>query len=257
MPLIGFASLHGAPGTSTLALAVAHHWASHTGRAALFVEADPDGGVLAARHGLSLQPGLTELAGAARLGLAPAELARFIQSMSSGVPAIVAHPAAEQTSAALRTAAAHLATTLAEVPNADAVIDLGRLRPNSPAMALAAACDSVVLTVRCAAEDLVTLLTRLPAIERIVPVELALVGRAPYPVDEVRRTSGIESIHLVPLDESAVRSDPVGARGRRSGWSRAVSGLTAALARQIDDDRLSGDHGGLLPAEDLATAVAA
>ncbi len=232
MALIGFCSVRGAPGASTLALAVAHHWPSAAGRPALLVEADADGGVLAARYGLSLQPGLTELAGAARMGIDAHELHRYTQTMSSGVSVIVAHPAAEQTAAALRTSATHLAETLVKLPRTDVIVDLGRLRPGTPATALAAACDAVIVVVRSSADELVTLLSRLATLERVAPIELALVGRSPYPADEVRRAVGVEQIHLVPLDADAVRQDPAGARGGRSAWSRAVRALTGHLAAE-------------------------
>ena len=179
---------------------------------------------------MSLQPGLTDLAGAARGGLDAAELHRYIQHLASGVPVILAHPAAEQTSAALRTAASHLATTLGSLPGHDVIVDLGRMRPGSPSSSLANACEVLVVVLSCVAEDLVTLLTRVGALERIAPVELALVGRAPHPVDEVRRASGIETVHPIPFDAAAVRRDPAAAKGRRSDWSRAVAQLTRLLA---------------------------
>ncbi len=237
MSFIGFTSVHGSPGTSTLALAAAHHWPVVCDRPALLIEADADGGMIAARHALPLQPGLTELAGAARLGLSAGELGRYVQVMASGVPLIVAHPAGEQTSAALRTAAGHLATTLADYPSCDTLIDLGRLRPSAPSTPLANACESIVVVVRCVAEELVTMLSRLSALQRIAPIELALVGQSPYPVDEVRRASGVEHIHLIPFDESAVRQDPSAARGKRSAWSRAVRALTQHLADEVLETR--------------------
>lgn len=237
MALIGFTSVHGAPGASTLALAVAHHWPVTADRPAILVEADGDGGVLAARHGLSLQPGLTELAGAARVGIDAGELGRYMQTMTSGVPVIVAHPAAEQTSAALRTAASHLATALVAHPDCDTIVDLGRLRPGTPATALANACETLIVVVRCVAEELVTVLSRLSALERIAPVELALVGQSPYPADEVRRASGIETIHLIPTDPAAVRNDPAAAKGKRSPWTRAVRSLTEHLVAGVIAER--------------------
>jgi hypothetical protein len=237
MGMIGFTSVHGSPGVSTLALAVAHHWAALSDRPAVHVEADPDGGILAARHGLALQPGLTDLAGAARVGIEASELGRYTQTLRSGVPVIVGHPAAEQTSAALRASATHLASALTADTTHDAVVDLGRLRPGTPSTPIASSCEVIVVVVRCVAEDIVTVLSRLSALERVAPIDIALIGRSPYSVDEVRRASGIDRIHTVALDESAVRSDPAAANGRRSAWSCSVRVLTESLVAGVQETR--------------------
>ena len=57
----------GSPGATTLALGLGSVW-ERPGRSAVVVEADPDGGVVAARLGLGHHPCLTELAVRARSG---------------------------------------------------------------------------------------------------------------------------------------------------------------------------------------------
>jgi hypothetical protein len=59
---VAVVSVHGSPGTTTVARTLAAAL-GRPDRPCLLVEADPDGGVLAARHELRLQPSLTELVG--------------------------------------------------------------------------------------------------------------------------------------------------------------------------------------------------
>src|SRR5262249_57798282 len=63
--LVVVAGGKGAPGATTTALGLASAW---TGQRRVVVEADPDGGVLAARLGLGLAPGLMTVAAAPRPG---------------------------------------------------------------------------------------------------------------------------------------------------------------------------------------------
>ena len=64
MTVVALASLKSSPGTTTAALALCQVWPSV--RRALLIEADPGGGVIAARMGDSPDPGLITLAAAAR-----------------------------------------------------------------------------------------------------------------------------------------------------------------------------------------------
>ncbi len=80
MSLIAVASAKGSPGATTLTLALG--LARPPARGCLIVEADPDGGSLAARLGLSYEPGLVELAAAARREMPDAATVdRFTQGL--------------------------------------------------------------------------------------------------------------------------------------------------------------------------------
>ncbi len=239
MAMIGLTSAHGSPGTTSLAVALAHRLGQHTGRATLLLEADADGGTLAARHGLAGPPGLTALAGAARSGIRSEDIERFTTTMPSGVAVIAGHPSAEQTHVALRVAAAHLAPVLAELPGCDVLVDLGRLRPGSHAQPLAAACERLIVVVRPVLEQLVAVADRLAAYEQLAPVQLVLVGTRPYPIAEVRRALRIDDVAVIADDDRAVVADPAAAR-RRGAWQRSVDDLAAALARpMVEPDGLA------------------
>lgn len=111
----------------------------------------------------------------------------------------------------------------------DVLIDLGRLRPSSSGLSLAAGCDLLVVSASPEIADLVTLLARLPFYRRIAPVEIVLVGAGPFPVDELRRLTGIDDIHVVPLQPIAGQFDEVAVRERRRIWSKAVRRMTTHL----------------------------
>jgi MinD-like ATPase involved in chromosome partitioning or flagellar assembly len=233
MALIAFAGLHGAPGVTTLGLAVAHHLDA-LGRNALFVEADPDGGTIAARHGVSINPGLTELAGAARVGLPSSDILQFAQPLPSGLKVIGSSPMADRVHAALRTSGTHLAEAFHHLAaTQDVVVDLGRLRPIDPTQALAGAADCLVYVARPLAEELVPLMNRLAG----TPTEhviIALVGEHPYAATEVAQATGVRTIVSIPEDHRAVRSDPSGAH-RRGAWPAGVRKLTQALLERVGD----------------------
>jgi len=241
MAMIGFASAHGSPGATALAVAVAHRLPDCTGRSAVLVEADPDGGTIAARHAMHGPSGFTALAGAARSAITEADVLRLAAPMSSGVLAFAGHPAGDQAHAALRTGAANLAPVLASMAQHDVVVDLGRLRPGSPAIPLAKACRAIVLVARPVLEQLVAAADRIETLGRLAPVRLVLVGDRPYGEAEVRRVLGVDQLTIVADDPVAVAADPAAAGRRRSAWRRSVGQVTAELAHLLADDESAAD----------------
>ena len=69
MSIIAVGSVKASPGVTSLSVGLGLSWESTTGRRAVLIEADGDGGVLAARFGLVTTPSLVELSGIARHGL--------------------------------------------------------------------------------------------------------------------------------------------------------------------------------------------
>ena len=127
------------------------------------VEADPDGGVLAARLGLGHHPSLTDLtvrSAAARS--IPNLVWEAAQTLPGGRPVVVSHPSPDQCHATLRSGAGRLAEVLRALPDHDAMVDVGRLRPASPAGPLADAADIVLVVMRPRLEDVDTAAQRLP-----------------------------------------------------------------------------------------------
>ncbi len=185
MTVVAVGSLHGSPGATTLALDLARLAGTET----LLIEADPDGGCLAARLDLAVRPGLTELAGAARTGIATDDLWRFAQPADAGLAVIVAHPAAEQVQAALRAAVHHVGSALQSMAG-DVVIDLGRLRPGSPALGFAVLADTTLLLSANSAESVVAIHHRRQLLAGLGDVAIVLVDDSPYPRAEIERATG-------------------------------------------------------------------
>jgi len=227
--VVAFCSTHGSPGATTLALAAAHHWASVADRDAILVEADPDGGVLAARHQIGLIPGLTELAGSARLGIDAADIVGRAQRLRSGVAVVPAHPSSERTQAALRAAAGPLAQAFGGVADADVLLDVGRIRPGSPALPLLETVDRLVVVVRPVAELLVVTINRLELLRQIAQVDVVVVGTKPYGPGDVAEALGVGDVMTVPDDAAAVQDDPAAARPGRRSWSASVRAIVEHL----------------------------
>lgn len=216
MAVIAVGSLRGSPGATLLALDLARFCEGD----ALLIEADPDGGCLAARLDLALRPGLTELAGAARVGIAATDLWRFAQPTDHGVAVVVAHPAAEPVQAALRAAVNHVGSSLGALGR-HVVIDVGRIRPGSPALGFAALADRLLIVSDNSAEAVVALTHRAQLLHGLADVMVVLTAAKPYGGDEIAATTGYAVWGVVPP-----------ARGRRNvrHRARALRQLVAACA---------------------------
>jgi hypothetical protein len=220
MTVFAVGAVHGSPGATTLA----YDLARVCGPDALLIEADPDGGCLAARLDLSVRPGLTELAGAARVGIAADDLWRFAQPTSSGVAVVVAHPAAEQVHAALRAAVHHVGSALASL-GVHVVIDVGRLRPGSPALGFAAVADRTVVVAENSVESVVTINHRAQLLGGVGGPVVALTAAKPYSTADVAASCGQPVWGVVP----------------RSGRRRAGARRFAALEQLVTEPAVAGD----------------
>jgi hypothetical protein len=237
VPLVAVGSLHAAPGATTTALALAAVW-PREGHEPLVLEADPDGGVLAARYGLGHHPSLSELGAAARAGLDPDDVWQYAQVLPGALPAVVAHPSAEQCVAALRTAGPRLAERFAHLPGHDVIADVGRLRPGSPAGALVERAALVLVVLRPALDEIDVVGARLAALTASGNVGVVFVGERPYRPAEVGAALGIEVFGVVASDSrsAAVLSGAGGPTRslRRLPLLRSVRTLAVGLAARLD-----------------------
>lgn len=230
MALVVLASLHGAPGTTTLAVALGAAWARG---AALLVEADPSGGVLAARFGLSVDPGLTSLAGRARRGLDATDVDDAAHVLPGGLAVVVADPGAEVTSAALEAGGRILGTALAGHPG-DVLVDAGRLVPGSPAHALLDQATLLVLVCRPRVDELAVVARRLPSLADRRDTVVAVVGERPYRSDEVAAVLGVDVVGVVADDPKAAAA--LGGRAgssQRSGLLKSAETVATRLAERL------------------------
>jgi hypothetical protein len=199
--LVTVGSVRGAPGATALALDLVARWRRALGRPAVVVEADPDGGCLAARLGLAARPGLTELAGAARSGLAdPGDVWAFAQVApppgGRGEVSIVVGPAAaEPAQAALRAASEPLAAGLGSGADHDVVVDVGRLRPGSPALPLVAGADRRLVVTRGELEAVVALSARRDLLTGLGDWRAMVIGGG-YAPAEIERVLGVAAVGI-------------------------------------------------------------
>lgn len=246
MALVVVGYVKSRPGATTTALGLAA--VLPEAARPIVVECDPGGGDLAARHGLTVSPGLVELATATRATDRPAPtralvaeraevLARFAQRVRIGdreVEVITAPPGGAQTRVALSVLARPGHGTLA---GADRVViaDCGRLDYSSPARPLLAMADAVLVLVRGRLDELAHLRAHAPILataahERLVVV---LAAGGVYRAEDVAQELAASGDEVpvrgpLPYDErSAAVLDGQRPAGRRwRGWP-----LFAALDR--------------------------
>jgi hypothetical protein len=233
------ASVSGAPGVSCTALGLAALWPQ---RPALLVEADPSGGVLAARFSLARGPGLAELAAACRHGEPITDPALVKQYLPPRFEVVTAPGDAGETSGAVTVVAAHPDAALRPLGPV-VVCDVGRLYPDSPTMRLLPAADAVVLVTDPGPEHLDHLYLRLPELlhtARPGAIGLAVAGKTRYSTAEISHQLGAPVWASLPPD----RWGGAALTGRGSGRSWARTRLGQALtqlaghlaARQISAD---------------------
>jgi hypothetical protein len=236
------ASGKGAPGVTTLTALLASSWPD-LGSTRVVIEADPDGGVLAARWhavaGLTHQPGLLSLA-ASRDGTPEERLHEHAQPIVPGVELVAGPPGSAQADACLRALgeAAPQAIAGADVP---VFVDCGRLHPASPALPWARAARRTLLVVRPRLEEVVAIRStagRLTAVG--VSVALVCIGDRPFAPAEVAAHAELPLLGIVaddPSGASLVAERGVGDRRfHRTGLARTVRPLAEALAADLDRD---------------------
>lgn len=221
MTLITVVSLRGAPGVTTVSLELTRRW---PGESPILIEADPDGGCLAAREGLPASPGLAELAAAARSGLSRAALDEFTQSLAPRGAVVVAPSAPDHVQLSLRTSAAAIAAAVAPDPLRTAIVDAGRLRKASDAFAFVDAA-SIVLVLVSPALDALQSLRHHAALLEPLQVRVALSRTSPYEPAEITRQTGFDVIATLPRAHDR--------RSRRQ-LGLAFDGLARDLSDELD-----------------------
>ncbi|PRY29203.1 chromosome partitioning protein [Umezawaea tangerina] len=250
--LISLLSVKGSPGVTTFAVALTARWPAPA--RPLLVEADPSGGDLALRFGLSTTPNLVSLAAAARRGGDPEVIWLHTQQLPDGLAVITAPPDANQACAALSALASDndggvgILRAAAYQPGVVVIADCGRVDPDSPALPIVCASDALVLLTRAHADDLAHLPRRMPAIGAwsAYPV-LLLVGDG-YAAADVTRELGVPPLGRVPDDPygaAVLAGRPITPRRRRYDPTHSALGkyahtiATALALRQPPTQPLS------------------
>lgn len=200
MSLIVLASAKASPGVTTACVALSAVWPDS--RQVRIVEADPDGGVLAARLGLPSEPGLSTLAVSGRRSLTGDVFAQHIQVLSGGeVGVLLAPPTAEQVHRSLGLLGGRLAALLTRPQTADTLVDAGRLRQGAAAWPLVESADAVLLVARPRLDELQQLPARLRSLRTTsARAGLILIGDSPYPPSEVAAALHVEVVGVLADD---------------------------------------------------------
>jgi len=233
MSVICLTSAHGSPGATTTALALAATWPSH--RRCLLVEADPFGGVIAARYGLGDAPGLSSLAADSRQGLDDDAVGRHTQHLPGGVPVLVGPATPDEAHAVLRDITDALTVWSTEQTEMDVIIDCGRIPPGLPTVGVIAEANVVLVLTRPTLDQLRPAAHRVDTLNTSgVDAGLLLVGDKPYGPAEVTASMKVSVTGVVAWDPrtAAVLTGSHGAVHdlRRSPLVRSVATLAGRLA---------------------------
>lgn len=232
--VIAVGSVKGSPGVTTLALGLTALW--HPPGAVL-IEADPAGGDLWARWGHHPDPGLNHFAAAARRELNAPIISIFAQRLRIGADVVLAPPG-DAASAPVALLASRGLRALQQAGDGKTVIvDVGRLDPASPALALAGAADHLLLLASMRLDAHAHLAARLPALVAAMPGRVWLV---PTMLDLAGR-GGVNDldcpvIGLLPRSRwgAAVLSGQLAIPNwRRLRLGRAITDIAATLAAQM------------------------
>jgi len=229
MSLFAVCSLKGAPGATTVALAMAAVL-SHDHADAFLVEADPAGGDLCALMGLATTPGIMSLAAACRHHSATLDLTAHAQHLPGGGWGLLGPTDPDQASAILAALASRLGQGLAAASR-HAVIDCGRWGATSPVAPLLREATATAVCIRATVPAIEAARVRADALREATGgrVGLVVVGAYPYGPELIERFTGLPVVGVVPID----RRGHTGLLGAaRTGVDRS---LLVRAARSIID----------------------
>jgi hypothetical protein len=258
MAVVAMTSVKGAPGVTTAALALTSAWPVH--RRAVLVEADPAGGDIAARFGISPDPGLASLATGLRHEHSSGvggTLTQHAQELSGGVRLLVEPVSRTEARSALDIVADSL-PGLAEAEGVDLIVDCGRLVTGdhvspilesgtrttvSPVARLLMHADLVLLLTVGELADLSHVQTLLPLLQTR-HVGLSILVRSPqvWTDEEIERELEVEVVGGLPFD--AVSADVLAGRqhSRRAARLPLFRAATAIADRVVSQLEGAAGH---------------
>jgi hypothetical protein len=221
---------------------------------AIVVEADMDGGVLAARHGLRREPGLLSLA-ASRGQLDPFALADHSQHLDGGLSVVPAPESAVRATHLWHAAGGAVTRQLVGADGVQVVIDLGRLRPQIPTTELARQASILIVVARPRADELLAAGDQIEEMRGHLPaIGLVTVGPGPYRPADAAAELDVDLLGALRSDERAAGA--INGSGQMSRRSLAKSPLLrgarslaavlapthATLAAELRDDEVAEVH---------------
>ncbi len=249
MTLVGMLSLKGAPGVTTLSGLVATTW---PGGGSLFVvEADPAGGDLAGRFGLSSSLGWSSLSSAVRRSGRSTPVRPHLQYLPGGLPVLVSG-----SSLGMGDPQRDVVDVVdAEARGGLAVVDLGRRNADDVRQDdWLRRCDVSVLVVNGDAAVALHVRAHAARLSEVTGGRLGVVvvGSGPRDSAEVSAFTGIRALGDIPFDPrtAAVASgaSSAGRRLDRSALLAAARRLAVRLSEGMTDSPSSVPPDGAEPA---------
>lgn len=202
MTTVSIASAGASPGASALAVALGMARCRAGADDFVLVEADPAGGRLGPRFGLSADPSLATYVSDARRGSTTALVLRNAQRIGS-LAALISPVDPELTRQVLVRGGDDLARFLHGGP-LDAVVDIGRVDDGSEALTFATHADQVLLVARPRLDEVQALLFRRRLlVEAGCTVGLVTIGDEPHLPREVAGVAGLPLVAALPDDGAA------------------------------------------------------
>lgn len=234
--IVTLGSVRGSPGVTSWSLLLAAAWPEIYGVERVVVEADLDGGVLGARYGLGVEPGVASFITGLRRDQSAVSVEGHGRLFGGGVWALPGPEVGEQASLLWADTAAAVAERL-DRDNRLWVIDAGRLRPGSALVPLAARSALTLLLCGSATEDLVHVPARVDALRGVgCKVGVVVTSRSPHTVGELRQFFGVDPVWKVEgRDElvSVAGQAASGGRVRRSWLWRSALELAAEVGSVV------------------------
>lgn len=243
MTCVALCSIKGSPGVTTLATLLASTWPDRVVGQTVVVEADPSGGDLAGRFGLSGNVGWSSLRSSERRSLDGWSLDGHLQYLPGGLPVLAAGRGAD-----VPDADDPLCTPLWALPGErwdrieSIVVDLGRLSPSGGGIQTwMARSDRTLVVTRGGTADLIHVRERAAWLMDATGGAVGLVTVGPAPsAHELLEFTGLELVGRMPLDgRAAAVAAGAGGMARRLTGSALLAAsrrLAAELAEEMPHD---------------------
>ena len=232
--IVSLASIKGAPGVTSWTVLLAAAWPAAHASERVVLEADPDGGALAARYGLGVEPGVVSLiASARRAAVGSVAVEPHARVLGEGVWVVPGPDSGEQARSVWASGGETLAGHLA-ADDRLWLVDVGRLDLAGQAAALVERSALCTLVVSERPEDLVRLPPLVDALaDRGVTAGVLVCGGMAYKVDDVVEFAGTPHVwHVARIDDlvAVASGAPQGGRARRSWLWRSAIEVAARMA---------------------------
>lgn len=255
--IVSLCSVRGSPGVTSWALLLAAAWPAEYEVERVVLEADCDGGILGARYGFGVDPGVVSLIATLRRGNSHAvDVSDHGRRVNDGVWVIPGPETGERAARVWNGSAATVAAAVASDARAW-FVDAGRADAASPIVPLLDLSTVAVLLTRSATEDLVQVPARVEFLrQHAQSVGVLVVGKPQHSVEDLVGFFRTDSVWTVGADENLARiagEAMAGGRARRSWVWRSAISIAADIAAAIAGDPPDSDRGA---AEQSAGGVA-